>query len=190
MVIPSSTTVLTTNNATNNDTLVEELYMLLEKFNFPGEEGCTCCGLHILNLISQIIFYIFDSWKKLLLGDLDLKDKDEVAEDVEEEIESKNEEEGDEEEEEEEEEEEDEGEENERKSLVDDNKITAEMLKDTVEEAKPIQEVITKVSHLISFSRRRTKQTIPATKAFAKGEEFDNNCTSSVEICPSVLRLS
>ncbi|KAG1722531.1 hypothetical protein EDD22DRAFT_760423, partial [Suillus occidentalis] len=49
---------ITCDNASNNDTMVNELSDLLE--DFPGETNRTRCFLHIVNLVAKTLIRQFD----------------------------------------------------------------------------------------------------------------------------------
>ncbi|KAG1871907.1 hypothetical protein C8R48DRAFT_556663, partial [Suillus tomentosus] len=49
---------VTCDNASNNDTMVNELSDLLE--DFPGETNRTQCFLHIVNLVAKTLIRQFD----------------------------------------------------------------------------------------------------------------------------------
>ena len=49
---------ITCDNASNNDTMIEELANLLD--DFPGEVNRTRCFMHILNLVTKSIIKQFD----------------------------------------------------------------------------------------------------------------------------------
>jgi hypothetical protein len=52
---------LTCDNASNNDTMVEELVYLVAAFD--GEVSRTCCFAHIINLITKSVIKQFDLLK-------------------------------------------------------------------------------------------------------------------------------
>ena len=66
---------VTCNNASNNNTMIEELANLLD--NFPGPENQMQCFLHILNLVVKSIIRQFDLPKsKKTLDDSDPDEDD------------------------------------------------------------------------------------------------------------------
>ena len=60
-VFSSQILSVTCDNASNNDTIVEHLAMLVE--NFPGAANKTRCFNHILNLVAKSILRLFDAPK-------------------------------------------------------------------------------------------------------------------------------
>ncbi len=54
--------LITCDNASNNDTMIEELAVLID--NFPSPANQTHCFLHILNLVVKSIIWQFDLPKK------------------------------------------------------------------------------------------------------------------------------
>jgi hypothetical protein len=56
--MPPKILAITCDNASNNDTMIEELAVLIE--SFPGTPNRTCCFNHIINLIAKTVIQQFD----------------------------------------------------------------------------------------------------------------------------------
>lgn len=83
---------ITADNASSNDTMTTELAKLID--HFGGEAACTRCFLHIINLVAKSLIKEFDVPKhhsvesldsadhdlQDLAGDIDIEDKDTIAE--------------------------------------------------------------------------------------------------------------
>ena len=77
MITESLSKLAKRKNASNNDTMIEELANLLD--NFPGAANQTCCFLHILNLVVKSIIKQFDLPKAKANGILDEAAKELLA---------------------------------------------------------------------------------------------------------------
>jgi hypothetical protein len=73
---------ITCDNASNNDTFIEELVDLLP--NFPGAANCCQCFLHIVNLIAKTLLKQYDVPKKKAEEALDEAEQEllELAQDL------------------------------------------------------------------------------------------------------------